>query len=209
MEHGAAPRRYPRDMASPGRLIAFEGIDGAGKSTQLARLRDRLTAAGRRCVATREPTDGPWGQAIRRSAQSGRMSPADELAAFVADRRQHVDEVIAPALAAGDVVLIDRYYYSTAAYQGARGIDVAEVLEANAFAPVPDLLLMFDLPAEIGLERVRERGAGADLFEREDELRRARDIFLTLEAPETLVLDATLDADRLATAIWARVEPLL
>jgi dTMP kinase len=196
-------------MSSRGRLIAFEGIDGAGKSTQIRRLHQRIAAAGRPCVATREPTDGPWGEKIRRSAQSERMSPADELAAFVSDRRQHVEEVIAPALDAGQVVLIDRYFYSTAAYQGARGLAVADVLAANAFAPVPDLLFVFDLPPELGLERVHGRGAGADLFENVDELRRVREIFLSLEAPAKIVLDATVDPDELTAAIWDRVEPLI
>ena len=196
-------------MSSRGRLIAFEGIDGAGKSTQIRRLHQRIAAAGRSCVATREPTEGPWGEKIRRSAQSERMSPTDELAAFVADRREHVEEVIAPALDAGQVVLIDRYFYSTAAYQGARGLAVEEVLAANAFAPVPDLLFVFDLPPELGLERVHGRGAGADLFENVDELRRVREIFLSLEAPCKIVLDATVDPDELTAAIWNRVEPLI
>jgi dTMP kinase len=137
------------------------------------------------------------------------MSPADELAAFVADRRQHVEEVIAPALDGGQVVLIDRYFYSTAAYQGARGLAVEDVLAANAFAPVPDLLFVFDLPPELGLERVHGRGAGADLFENVDELRRVREIFLSLEAPAKIVLDATVDPDELTAAIWDRVEPLI
>jgi dTMP kinase len=189
-------------------LIAFEGIDGAGKSTQIARLARWLEERGREVVTTREPTDGPWGQKIRVAAQSGRMAPADELAAFIADRRDHVAAVIAPALAAGKVVLIDRYYISTAAYQGARGLDPAEIVAAHDFAPAPDLVLIFDLPPAVGLERLRRRGP-ADLFEIEDELARVREIFLNLEIANKVVIDAARPAGEIAADIERRVGAVL
>lgn len=189
-------------------LIAFEGIDGAGKSTQITRLAAWLEGRGRQVVTTREPTDGPWGRKIREAAQTGRMSPADELAAFIADRREHVAALIGPALAAGKDVLIDRYYFSTAAYQGARGIDPAGIIAAHDFAPEPDLLLIFDLPPAIGLERVRQRGA-ADLFEKEDELARVRGIFLALDLPYKVVIDAQRPADEIEAEIRKRVEGAL
>src|SRR5437868_4649133 len=91
---------------------------------------------GREVVLTKEPTDGPWGQKLRRSFVTERLAPADELDAFVNDRREHVDALITPALARGAIVIVDRYYYSTVAYQGARGLDAARVLAMNrAFAP--------------------------------------------------------------------------
>lgn len=197
-----------------GWLVAFEGLDGAGKSTQLRALGTRLSARSIDWIATREPTDGPWGRKIRQSAQTGRMSPGDELAAFVADRRQHVDEVIAPALAKGLVVLIDRYYFSTVAYQGARGLDVTDVFAANAFAPEPDLLFVFDLDPSLGLQRVAARGA-ADLFEKEDEQRRVREIFATIELPavgdRTRLhrIDASKSIDEIEAEIWRPVRELL
>lgn len=196
-------------MSARGKLIAFEGIDGAGKSTQIQRLAARLDAAGHPVTTTREPTDGPWGKKIRSSAETGRMSPADELAAFIEDRRQHVRELIEPSLDAGRTVLIDRYYFSTVAYQGARGLEPTELLAANAFAPAPDLLLLFDLPPRVSLERVRSRGGGVDLFEREDELTRVREIFLSLEAPGRVVLDALRGEDEIEREIWQHVEPLV
>ena len=112
-----------------GRLIAFEGIDGSGKSTQLVALEAALRADGRDVVSTREPTDGSWGRRIRAMARSGaRVEAAEELRWFVEDRREHVASLIRPALAAGRVVLTDRYYLSTVAYQGARGLDPQQLL---------------------------------------------------------------------------------
>ena len=103
----------------PGTLIAFEGLDGSGKSTQARLLADALTSAGRRVVLTREPTDGTWGTLIRSTAREGRrLAPLDELDAFLKDRAEHVSRVIRPALERGDVVITDRYYHSTIAYQG-------------------------------------------------------------------------------------------
>lgn len=186
---------------SKGILVAIEGIDGAGKSTQRGRLEQRLAAAGIDYVATKEPTDGPWGRKIRQSAQTTRMPPRQELEAFVEDRRQHVREVIAPALAAGKVVLVDRYYPSTIAYQGARGLSVEECLQANAFAPVPDVFIVLDIDPTAGLERVHQRGEGVDEFEKQDYLVKVREIFLALELPNKHVLPATLPVDELAERI--------
>lgn len=191
-------------MPRSGLLVVFEGIDGAGKSTQIRRLEARLAVVGIAAISSREPTDGPWGRKIRASAVSGRMSPEDELAAFVADRRQHVAELIAPALARGDVVMIDRYYFSTVAYQGARGFDPAELLAAHRFAPAPDVLFIFDLDPAVGLARVRARGA-SDQFEMEDELRRVREIFLGLAVAGREVIDASLPPDEIASVVIDRV----
>src|SRR5687767_11083693 len=110
-----------------GLFIVIEGIDGTGKSTQAKRLGEWFLAQGREVVLSREPTDGPWGKKLRDSAATGRLSPQDELQYFLNDRREHVEEKIQPALAGGKVVILDRYYFSTMAYQGARGFDPAEI----------------------------------------------------------------------------------
>src|SRR4051812_39913694 len=103
-------------------------------------------------VLTKEPTDGPWGQKLRRSFVTERLAPADELEAFVNDRREHVETLINPALARGAVVIVDRYYYSTVAYQGARGLDPKQVLEMNrAFAPKPEVVFIVDLDPRVAL----------------------------------------------------------
>lgn len=188
-----------------GILVAIEGIDGAGKSTQRARLEQRLEAEGIPYVSSREPTDGPWGRKIRESAASQRMSPEDELAAFVADRKQHLRGVVEPALAAGKLVLLDRYYPSSVAYQGARGLGMEHCLAANAFAPAPDVLIILDLDPAHGVQRVHQRGQGADEFEKVDYLAEVRKIFLALPLGNKHVLDATKSVDELADAIAALV----
>jgi dTMP kinase len=183
-------------MAQPvpkGTLIAIEGIDGSGKTTQAALLKDWALGLGFEVVATKEPTAGPWGSRIRNSKFTSRMSADEELDCFVRDRREHVEELLAPSLERGAVVIVDRYYFSTAAYQGARGLEPAAVLALNqAFAPRPDIVLLLDLAPEEGLQRVSERGAGRDLFESVEELTKARAIFLSLEEPRIVKLDATL-----------------
>src|SRR4051812_21288936 len=98
---------------SPSVLIAFEGIDGSGKSTQAAMLGAWLNGQGREVVLTKEPTNGPHGTRLRQPFMAGRLSPREELDCFVADRREHVESLIKPALARGAVVIVDRYYYST------------------------------------------------------------------------------------------------
>ncbi len=185
-----------------GVLVAFEGIDGAGKSTQVAALAELFADLGVAVVRTREPTDGPHGRRIRATAQTGRLPPEEELALFVADRKEHVRDLIRPALERGALVLIDRYYYSTAAYQGSRGLDPDEIIRINeAFAPRPDLLVVLDLPAEGGVGRVRSRDVAGDHFERMEDLRRCREIFLSLHGDHVRHVDAARGPDEVGRDI--------
>jgi dTMP kinase len=179
-----------------GVLVVLEGIDGAGKTTQAALLAERLAAGGVTVVRAKEPTDGPHGTRLRASARTGRLPPEEELALFEADRREHVANVIAPALARGDVVLLDRYYFSTAAYQGARGLDADDIVARNErFAPVPDFLVILDVPVDVGLARIRERGDGeGNLFERREALARCATIFAALDRPYCIRLDGARPA---------------
>lgn len=171
-------------MNRPGFLLVIEGIDGAGKSTLARALAAWLRERGRTVIVDREPTDGPHGRALRESAKTGRLSAQAELNLFVKDRQQHVAEVIAPALERGDVVMLDRYYFSTAAYQGARGLDSAKIIAENeAFAPVPDLVLLLDLEPAAGHQRIDARGQGRDDFEGGDYLAEVRRIFLSMDRP--------------------------
>ncbi len=188
-----------------GLFIVLEGIDGTGKSTQARRLGERFTARGRDVVVSREPTDGPWGAKVRESGGSGRLSPEQELECFIKDRRQHVEELIAPSLAAGKVVILDRYYFSTMAYQGARGFDSAEIRRMNeAFAPVPDLLLILDLDVDLALQRVGARGDTANEFEMRESLQRCRDIFLSLADEEfAAVIDSSAGLEDVTREIAA------
>ena len=194
-----------------GLFIVLEGIDGTGKSTQARRLGERFTAQGREVVLSREPTDGPWGSKVRESGGSGRMSPQEELECFINDRRQHVEELIVPSLGAGKVVILDRYYFSTMAYQGARGFDSAEIRRMNeVFAPVPDLLLILDLDVDVALQRIGARGDTANEFEKRGSLQRCRDIFLSLADEKfAAVIDSSAGLEDVTREIAAVVDERL
>lgn len=181
-------------MTTPGLLIAFEGIDGAGKTTQVKRVAEMLHMLRIPHVVTKQPTDGPWGRRIRESATTKRMSLEDELHAFMEDRKEHVRDFIGPALQAGKVVLIDRYYPSTVAYQGARGADPAQLLADNeAIAPRPDVTLLFRLSVDTALGRVDSRGE-ANAFEGRENLEAVDRVFAELQWPGLVWVDAEPDA---------------
>ena len=197
-----------------GALIAVEGIDGMGKSTQVERLAARLNDQGRTAVATREPTQGPWGRKIRALAREGRrdVSPEDELDWFLRDRMEHVELVIRPGLRAGRIVVTDRYYFSTMAYQGALGIDPQRIREMNeALFPRPDLVILLRGEPRLGLARIaREREGGTDVgFEQAHTLGRVAELFESLRDPAIRVVDARGTREEVAGRIWAVVEPLL
>jgi dTMP kinase len=174
-----------------GFLVVLEGIDGVGKSSALRAIQAAVVNINRELVLSREPTDGPWGRRLRQSATTGRLSLEEELELFTRDRRQHVEELVMPALERGALVLLDRYYLSTGAYQGARGADPEAVLALNeAFAPAPDLVLLLDCDPLVSLERIRRRGGVADEFEKLEALHAVRRIFLSLCRPFIRVLDA-------------------
>lgn len=205
---------WPRVHGVPvkrGSLITVEGLDGCGKSTQCARFVAARECDGFRVLATREPTSGPWGQRVRALARSGENVPLEEeLSWFVADRREHVDLEIEPALASGSLVVCDRYYHSTAAYQGARGLDAWQILEDHErdFL-VPELTLFFALPAAACIQRIEARGEPLDAaFERLDFLERAEVRFEQLAAarPAIVRIDASGSEDeveRRVQAAWA------
>lgn len=190
-------------MNPQGLFIVLEGIDGTGKSTQTQSLARWFEEQGREVVCSREPTDGPWGRQIRATAATGRLAPEEELELFLRDRRQHVEELISPALAAGKVVILDRYYFSTMAYQGCRGFDPAEIRRRNEdFAPQPDLLFILDLDVDTALTRIGVRGDVANEFEKRDALAKCREIFLSLEGePFVHVIPSDTDPDTVQSRI--------
>ena len=184
---------------APGWLVVVEGIDGAGKSTVLRRLSAHGAERGLECVSSGEPTRGEWGMKLRRSMAEGRLSLEEELSLFLKDRAEHVEQLIRPSLVAGNVVLLDRYYLSTAAYQGARGADPeAILLENERFAPLPDLVLLLDFDPAGGLARIRARGDAPNTFEEAEQLRAVRKIFLGLQRP----FIRKVDAARAPDAVW-------
>lgn len=193
------------DRTDHSTLIAFEGIDGAGKTTQVALLADFFRRAGEPVVASKEPTEGPWGRRIRKSAISGRMTPAEELHAFVEDRRQHIREVIQPALTRGDTVILDRYFYSTIAYQGSRGENPAAVSsQVFDLALVPDVVFLIDVPPEVGVCRIRTgRNETPNEFEGLEQLRRVHAGFqdLARQHANIIRIDGTQDVESVRRAI--------
>jgi dTMP kinase len=167
-----------------GFLLAIEGLDGAGKSVQVEAVSKVLKARGLEVALTREPTGGHWGKKLRESAAAGRLSPRDELHAFMEDRKEHVRDVLRPNLHAGKIVITDRYYFSTVAYQGARGFEPADLLRRNeAFAIEPHLLVLIDVDPETGLARIGHRSGMTDDFETVAQLAKCREIFLSLRKP--------------------------
>ena len=195
-----------------GTLIVFEGIDGCGKSTQLRRAAETLRERGLDPVVTREPTDGPWGRKIRAMAQSGdAVSPETELEWFFEDRREHMREVVTPALDAGRVVLSDRSYLSTVAYQGARGLDAAKILEeSQAEFEKPGLVLVFTLSAEAGLARVDARGGTSEpVFENLPFQEKVAEIFAALDVDGLVRIDADRDEEAIAANTWRTIASVL
>jgi dTMP kinase len=200
-------------------FIAFEGGEGAGKSTQIRRAADWLRARGHQVVQTREPGGTPLGREVRRLVldPAGDMVPRAEALLYAADRAQHVESVIRPALAAGQIVLSDRYVDSTLAYQGAgRGLAVADARIVTDWATSglrPDRTVLLDLDPRVGLARAGSRStpdrleAAAVSFH--DDVRAG---FLALAAAEPgryAVLDANRSPDELAADVAAVLASLL
>lgn len=192
----------------PGVFLVFEGIDGAGKSTQIQKLGARLRAAGEEPVLSREPTDGVWGRRIRESATTGRMTAEDELQAFIHDRTEHLEGLVMPALSAGRIVILDRYFYSTIAYQGTRpgGDPMAVRRHMESLFPAPDLVLWFDLEPELALGRIMaSRGEIPNEFEREEGLQRAREVFRSLDGGHIRRIDASGSEKEIFACVWSEV----
>ena len=187
-------------------LVNLEGIDGCGKSTQSKLLLEKLEGEGEKVIILKEPTKRPHGQKLWDMLHGKRKATNEEiLELFVLDRKQHEEEKIEPALDSGAVVLMDRYYYSSMAYQVAGGIDVEEIREKHEFAPKPDVVLIFDLPVSVALERVKGH-SDADEFEKEEHLEKVREAYLDLENdPLVRIVDATGTPEEIFGNVWKSV----
>ena len=193
-------------MAGPGVFIVFEGIDGSGKSTHIKLLAKELRGRGLHVLETSEPSRDRIGTFIREYAERNgdRFTLETETLLFAADRYEHVKQVIAPALERGNVVITDRYFYSSIAYQGATGIDLEWIREMNRFAPQPDLGILLDIRPEHSLERVNDRAK--TVFEVSDYLRKVREIYMGMVERGELV---SVDADRPKGEVGAEIKGLV
>jgi len=186
-----------------GVLIVFEGIDGSGKTTQAQILLNKLKDRGISSVYFREPSLGRWGREIKKkAAHAGSITPEEELDLFQKDRRENVAKNLIPSLEAKKIVILDRYYFSTIAYQGAKGIDPALIRRMNkAFAVRPDLVFIMDIVPKTGLERISGRRAKDALFEREDYLVEVRRLFRSMKGKNIVHIDAALPAEEIAVSV--------
>ena len=196
-----------------GFLVVFEGIDGAGKTTQANLLYDALVKKGLCVVKSKEPTDSIYGQKIRKLAMGERdiSDPQTEYNLFLNDRRVHVENFIKPALKKNNIVILDRYYFSTIAYQGALGMDPMKIKADNEkFAPIPDFVFLLEVPPRLGLSRIRNnRGEVPNLFEQEDYLHKVDAIFKSLNEKYILELYGSDVIDVIHRQIMNSIEDLI
>ncbi len=217
------------NQMNKGLLIVFEGIDGTGKSTQMSLLARYLREKGLAVIETREPTNGQFGRQIRALYTNRKgVSPEQELELFLADRQEHVHNVLIPALQEGKIILCDRYFLSTAAYQGvvghsssilgasdtkpsvAVGFTPAEIIAKNNFAPPPDLALLFCAPPRLGIERITKgRGDTLNDFEQEATLQKVAAIFDSLELPYIKRINASGSIASIHQSVLQAVTPFL
>lgn len=180
---------------STGILIVFDGIDGAGKTTQVSLLVDALTAAGETVIVSKEPTDGTWGRRLRESATTGRLPAEEELQFFLNDRREHLENVVRPALNAGQIVILDRYFYSSIAYQGIRGGDVDRLEDTvRQGIEIPDVAFIMDLAPAVAAHRIANRDGKANEFERVEDLEKVGKLFSAVgkRDPVAKIIDASV-----------------
>ncbi len=192
-----------------GAIIAFEGIDGAGKTTVAREITGRLISMGYRAIYTHEPYESPFSEALARIKERSIYSPLIDALAMTCDRAYHVEMVVIPAVRRGEIVVMDRYYYSTIAYQGAMGVDVGWLRAINSVFPKPDLAIYLDIEPEEGLKRggsVKRWG----FYEKKDLLVSARNIYLEMvRRGELVLIDAREPLESVIDRVWVYVVGLL
>jgi dTMP kinase len=213
-------------MSNRGLLISFEGCEGCGKTTQADILSERLSTKGYKVIRVREPGGTKTGEMIRgilqHDASGEDIEPETEVLLFAASRAQMVKRVVNPALAAGEVVISDRFIDSAVAYQGyGRKMGAGLIESVNALAiggTMPDVSFLIDVAVQVGMERMRDRniavGGQVDRIEREtiafhDRVRQGYLEIAAKNARRFVLLDGTLPKEETAAAVWARIEPML
>lgn len=198
-------------LVDGGLFIVFEGIDGTGKSTQLHLLAEKMQQLGFAVVETREPTDGSYGRKIRELfVNREKVSQEQELDLFIADRDEHVRRVIGPALAEGCVVVCDRYYLSTVAYQGANGMDIDLIMDKNKSFPVPDLAVILEIEPAESIFRIRNhRNEKPNTFEEESNLQKVAAIFNAMQMPYIKRINGSDSIENIHQQVVAAVKETL
>ncbi len=195
------------------RFVVFEGLDGAGTTTQVALLRDELARRGIAAETSNEPSNGPIGSALRAAIEGRlRLDPVALALGFAADRADHLfkEDGVVATLDAGRWVLSDRYVLSSLAYQASLGIDAAWLREINAFAIPPDATIFIDTPVELCLERISARGGHIELFEGRERLRAVAELYQGLLVDERLTgrlihVDGARSVDSIAQEIREQI----
>ncbi|MCF2136062.1 MAG: dTMP kinase [Candidatus Thorarchaeota archaeon] len=197
-----------------GFLFVLEGIDGAGKTVATEHLEEQLRNRGYDVLRLREPTsESPWGQEIRERSPRGELTPQEELDLFLKDREWHVQNKILPALRSGKVILLDRYFFASGAYQStSTGLHWSEILRRNReviHAPEPDIVFILDIPVEVGLERLGNRHDTRNLqFEIKERLQQVRQAYLEMIAQDIghfVLIDATRPLETVVEEILFRI----
>ncbi|NJE62355.1 dTMP kinase [Thermococcus sp. 21S7] len=200
-----------------GAFIVIEGIDGAGKSTQARLLAEWFEEKGYDVILTKEPTDTAFGKLIRKLVLTGgregiidgaRISHEAEALLFAADRAEHVSKLIKPSIEAGKIVISDRYFYSSLAYQWARGLDLEWLIDLNRFAIRPDLVILLDLPVKESMKRINGRSIKTEFDKIAELQKKVRENYLKLAErfPEMKIVNALASVDDIHNDIVALVE---
>ncbi len=197
-------------MERKGKLIVFEGIDGSGKTTQAAMLHEYLREKGYDAILTREPTDTIIGGVIR-SILKGHIKMTEKVLPFLfaADRINHIEEVIKPALEEGKIVVCDRYYLSNLAYQW-DGFPLEWLEELEKFVIKPDAIIILDIPPRVAIERMEKERFYFMMYEKMEKLERVRENFINLgrKLPNTYIIDGSRPKDEVFISVLSVIKEL-
>ena len=196
--------KFKLDFVREGKLVVIEGIDGAGKTTFACALTSLLKRFNINVRFSAEPTSGPYGQKLKELLKKEKVKRKEIKELFLKDRKWHVENIILPALKNGEFVILDRYYLSTVAYQGAQGFSIKELLKENeTIAPLPDLVIFLNILPEIAIQRIKNREKEKTCFEKLDFLKKVAEIYeIILPNFKFLKLDATSSVEKNVDFTW-------